>query len=97
MDAVGIPVGTRVRLRPRAGGDVFDLVLAGKAATVESIQEVEGGDVRFDLLGGRGAEEDGRDVGMLQGEGDRAHQNRTLRAIWPIRGPSQFHGSSVSS
>ncbi len=30
VDAVGIPVGTRVKLRPRAGGDVFDLALAGR-------------------------------------------------------------------
>ena len=30
MDAVGLPVGTRVKLRPRAGGDVFDLALGGQ-------------------------------------------------------------------
>lgn len=35
--------GHRVRLRPRARGDVFDLVLADKAAVVESIeQDLEG-------------------------------------------------------
>ncbi len=35
--------GDRVLLRPRARGDIFDLVLEGKAATVESIeQDLEG-------------------------------------------------------
>jgi hydrogenase maturation protease len=43
VDAVGIPVGTRVKLRPRAGGDVFDLALAGKTAVVDSIEtDMEG-------------------------------------------------------
>jgi hydrogenase maturation protease len=34
-----IEPGTRVRLRPRPRGDVFDLVLADKLATVESLEE----------------------------------------------------------
>ena len=47
MSGAGSPTlpgkGARVRLRPRAGGDVFDLVLIGKAATVDSIeQDLEG-------------------------------------------------------
>ncbi len=31
--------GSRVRLRPRAGADVFDLVLAGRLAVVEAIEQ----------------------------------------------------------
>jgi hydrogenase maturation protease len=31
--------GSRVRLRPRAGADVFDIALAGRAALVEAIEE----------------------------------------------------------
>jgi hydrogenase maturation protease len=43
VDAVGIPVGTRVKLSPRAGGDVFDLALAGKTAVVDSVEtDMEG-------------------------------------------------------
>ena len=43
MDAVGLPVGTRVKLRPRAGGDVFDLALAGKSAVVDVVEtDMEG-------------------------------------------------------
>jgi hypothetical protein len=30
--------GDQVRLRPRAGGDILDLALAGQAATIESIE-----------------------------------------------------------
>ncbi|HYC62463.1 MAG TPA: hypothetical protein VEK79_23125 [Thermoanaerobaculia bacterium] len=29
--------GDRVRLRPKPGGDIFDLALAGRVATIESI------------------------------------------------------------
>jgi hydrogenase maturation protease len=43
VDAVGLPVGTRVRLRPRAGGDVFDLALAGKTAVIDTVEtDMEG-------------------------------------------------------
>lgn len=36
---VNVKTGDRVCLRPKAGGDVFDLVLVGKTATIESIQQ----------------------------------------------------------
>lgn len=36
---VEIRAGDRVRLCPRTGGDVFDIALAGKIATVESIEQ----------------------------------------------------------
>jgi hydrogenase maturation protease len=36
--------GSRVRLRPRAGGDVFDLALDGRTAVIEGIdQDLDGG------------------------------------------------------
>ena len=31
--------GGHVRLRPRGGGDILDLALAGKTATIESIEQ----------------------------------------------------------
>ena len=31
--------GDRVRLRPRGGADILDLALAGKAATIEAIEQ----------------------------------------------------------
>jgi hydrogenase maturation protease len=39
VDGVELRRGSRVRLRPRAGGDVLDLVLAGRTAVVEAIEE----------------------------------------------------------
>ncbi len=30
--------GDRVRLRPAAGGDIFDLALAGRIATIEAVE-----------------------------------------------------------
>ena len=39
VDGVELRRGSRVRLRPRAGGDVFDLALAGRTAVVEAIEQ----------------------------------------------------------
>ena len=46
IDVGGVEIrrGTRVRLHPRAGADVFDLALAGRTATVQSIEaDMDGG------------------------------------------------------
>ena len=60
MDAVGLPVGTRVKLRPRAGGDVFDLALAGKTAVVDVVERDMEGRVHVGVL----VDDDpGRDLG----------------------------------
>ncbi len=39
VDGTEIRKGSRVVLRPKAGGDIFDIALAGKAAVVEAIEE----------------------------------------------------------
>jgi len=39
IDGVEVRAGSRVRLRPRAGGDVLDLALTGRVAVVESIEQ----------------------------------------------------------
>ena len=60
MDAVGLPVGTRVKLRPRAGGDVFDLALVGKTAVVDVVERDMEGRVHVGVL----VDDDpGRDLG----------------------------------
>jgi hydrogenase maturation protease len=60
--------GARVRLRPRAGGDVFDLVLIGKAATVESVeQDLEGNFLVSVVLD----EDPGAYLGILRQPGHR--------------------------
>ena len=37
-NGVDLSVGARVRLRPKAGGDIMDIVLAGKIAIIEAIE-----------------------------------------------------------
>ena len=60
MDAVGLPVGTRVKLHPRGGGDVFDLVLAGKTAVIDVVERDMEGRVHVGVL----VDDDpGRDLG----------------------------------
>jgi hypothetical protein len=60
--------GDRVRLRPRAGGDIFDLALAGKTATVEAIEQDYEGRVYLAVVVDA---DPGRDLGMLRQPGHR--------------------------
>jgi hydrogenase maturation protease len=53
--------GSLVRLRPRAGADVFDLVLAGKLAVVEAIEQDLEGSVHLVVTV---ADDPGRDLGI---------------------------------
>jgi hydrogenase maturation protease len=60
--------GDRVRLRPRSGGDIFDLALAGKIATIESLEQDYEGKVHVCVV----VDEDpGRDVGLMRQPGHR--------------------------
>lgn len=60
--------GNRVRLRPRPQGDIFDLVLAGKIATIESIEQDYENNVHLAVV----IDEDpGKDMGMLRQPGHR--------------------------
>jgi hypothetical protein len=68
VGGVEIRAGSRVRLRPRKGGDVFDLALEGKTATIECIEQDYEGKIHFAVV----LEEDpGRDMGMLRQPGHR--------------------------
>jgi hydrogenase maturation protease len=70
LDVQGVPVrcGERVRLRPRAGGDVFDLALDGKIATIESIEQDYEGQLHVCVV----VDEDpGRDIGLMRQPGHR--------------------------
>jgi hydrogenase maturation protease len=72
-DAVQTPggelrAGTRVRLHPAAGGDVFDIALAGQGAVVEAIeQDVEGRMTVAVVLD----DDPGRDLGFARQPGHR--------------------------
>lgn len=68
IQGVEVRRGDRVRLRPRAGGDVFDLALAGKIAAVESIEQDYEGNLHVCVV----VEDDpGRDIGLLRQPGHR--------------------------
>lgn len=68
VEGVQLQVGDRVRLRPRKGGDVMDLALAGQIATIEAIeQDYEGNSHVCVVLD----EDPGRDLGLLRQPGHR--------------------------
>jgi hypothetical protein len=66
----GVPLkqGDRVRLKPRVGGDIFDLALSGKVALIEAIEQDYEGKAHLAVV----LDEDpGRDLGMLRQPGHR--------------------------
>ena len=68
VGGVRVRLGDRVRLRPRAGGDIFDLALAGQVAVVESIEQTYEDKVHLAVV----LEDDpGRDLGMMRQPGHR--------------------------
>ena len=68
VSGVRVKLGARVRLRPRAGGDIFDLALAGRIAIVESIEQDYEDRVHLAVV----LEDDpGQDLGMLRQPGHR--------------------------
>jgi hydrogenase maturation protease len=68
IGGVEVQVGDRVRLRPRQGGDVLDIALAGQIAVIDSIeQDYEGKNHVCVVL----EDDPGRDLGMLRQPGHR--------------------------
>jgi hypothetical protein len=60
--------GGRVRLRPRGRADVLDIALAGKAATVEAIEQDYDGHIYLAVV----VDDDpGQDLGLLRQPGHR--------------------------
>ena len=68
IDGVAVRAGDRVRLRPRSGGDVFDLALAGQIATIEAFEQDYEGKIHVCVV----LDDDpGRDLGLLRQPGHR--------------------------
>ena len=66
ISGVELKPGDIVRLRPRAGGDVFDLALSGKTAIIQSLEQDYEGKSHVAVV----LEDDpGRDLGMLRQPG----------------------------
>lgn len=68
IGAAEVRAGDRVRLRPRGRADIMDMVLAGKTATVEAIEQDFEGRV---YLAVTVDEDPGKDLGMLRQPGHR--------------------------
>lgn len=63
-----LKAGDHVVLRPREGGDIFDLALAGKTATIEAIEQDYENNVYLAVI----LDDDpGRDLGALRQIGHR--------------------------
>ncbi|MGA2413661.1 MAG: hydrogenase maturation protease [Candidatus Sulfotelmatobacter sp.] len=68
ISGVKVTSGSRVRLRPRPGGDVMDIALAGQVATIECIeQDYEGKNHVCVIL----ENDPGKDMGFLRQPGHR--------------------------
>jgi hydrogenase maturation protease len=68
ISGVQVRTGSRVRLRPRPGGDVMDIALAGQTATIECIeQDYEGKQHVCVVLDN----DPGKDMGLLRQPGHR--------------------------
>jgi hypothetical protein len=68
VDGIEFSIGDRVRLCPRSGGDIMDLVLAGKIGIIESIEQDYEGKVQIAIV----IDDDpGKDLGMLRQPGHR--------------------------
>jgi hydrogenase maturation protease len=68
VGGVTLRAGDRVRLCPREGGDIFDLALAGKTATIESIEQDYDNNLHLAVI----VDDDpGKDMGHLRQPGHR--------------------------
>ena len=65
---VQLKTGDQVRLRPRCGGDIFDLALAGKLAEVEAIEQDYEGKIYLAVVLN---DDPGRDLGLSRHPGHR--------------------------
>jgi hypothetical protein len=65
---IDLKPGDRVRLWPKKSADIMDMVLAGKVAIIESIEQDYEDNIQFAVV----VENDpGRDLGMLRRPGHR--------------------------
>jgi hydrogenase maturation protease len=68
IDGVAVKQGSRVRLRPRPGGDIMDIALTGKTAVIEAIEQDYEGKVHVCVV----VDDDpGRDIGLMRQPGHR--------------------------
>ncbi len=68
VGGIELKTGDRVLLKPRKGGDIFDIALANQIAIIESIEQDYESKIHLAVV----LEEDpGRDLGMMRQPGHR--------------------------
>ncbi len=68
VGGIEIRTGDRVLLKPRKGGDIFDMALANQIAVIESIEQDYESKIHLAVV----LEDDpGRDLGMIRQPGHR--------------------------
>jgi hydrogenase maturation protease len=68
IGGIEVKPGSRVRLRPKAGGDIMDIALTGKSAVVEAIEQDYEGKIHVCVV----VDDDpGRDIGLMRQPGHR--------------------------
>ena len=68
IGGIAVRQGSRIRLRPKPGGDIMDIALTGKTAVVESIEQDYEGKTHLGVI----VDDDpGRDIGLLRQPGHR--------------------------
>jgi hydrogenase maturation protease len=68
INGIAVRQGSRVRLRPKPGGDIMDIALSGKTAVIEAIEQDYEGKVHVCVV----VDDDpGRDIGLLRQPGHR--------------------------
>jgi hydrogenase maturation protease len=68
IGGVEVKQGSRVRLRPRPGGDIMDIALTGKTAVIEGIEQDYEGKIHVCVV----VDDDpGRDIGLMRQPGHR--------------------------
>jgi hydrogenase maturation protease len=68
ISGIDVRPGSRVRLRPRKGGDVMDIALAGQIATIECLEQDYEGKCHVSVVLDN---DPGRDMGLLRQPGHR--------------------------
>ena len=68
ISGVQVRTGSHVRLRPRKGGDVMDIALAGQTATIECIEQDYEGKIHVCVVLDN---DPGKDMGLLRQPGHR--------------------------
>ncbi|MGI9054571.1 MAG: hypothetical protein ACR2F2_02080 [Pyrinomonadaceae bacterium] len=68
VGGIELRTGDRVRLKPRKGGDIFDIALAGQIAVIEAIEQDYENKIHLAVV----LDDDpGRDMGMMRQPGHR--------------------------